>query len=342
MVTGKLFLHIGMHKTGSSSIQSSLNGFENESIRYAKLGFENHSIPIYTAFSKNFLNYHIWKRQGLSDESIIKKKEKLLRIIRKELRHLKNIIISGEDTSALEEKELTSLKKEIVDAGKEVSVIAYVRDPASFIKSEFSEMVKNGMNDLCILNYKDRFKKVFDVFGENSVDLRLFRSDSLKGGDVVKDFYDILKLPEAPNLPKKNTSLSAEAISMIYILNQIVSSTDPSKRVRKAKNKCLNLFREFFSDGQIINHEIFLCSSIKEGDIWMKKYVDIDITYSKYENYDQSFKSFQNYLNDLAEKASFELMDYSKKSLGLTFSGDIDAKKHILKIFLYFYGKTLF
>tara|TARA_B100000886_G_scaffold122672_1_gene82612 strand:- start:2343 stop:3371 length:1029 start_codon:yes stop_codon:yes gene_type:complete len=342
MVTGKLFLHIGMHKTGSSSIQSSLNGFENESIRYAKLGFENHSIPIYTAFSKNFLNYHIWKRQGLSDESIIKKKEKLLRIIRKELRHLKNIIISGEDTSALEEKELTSLKKEIVDAGKEVSVIAYVRDPASFIKSEFSEMVKNGMNDLCILNYKDRFKKVFDVFGENSVDLRLFRSDSLKGGDVVKDFYDILKLPEAPNLPKKNTSLSAEAISMIYILNQIVSSTDPSKRVRKAKNKCLNLFREFFSDGQIINHEIFLCSSIKEGDIWMKKYVDIDITYSKYENYDQSFKSFQNYLNDLAEKASFELMDYSKKSLGLAFSGDIDAKKHILKIFLYFYGKTLF
>ena len=37
-------------------------------------------------------------------------------------------------------------------------------------------------------------KKVFDVFGENSVNLRLFRSDSLKGGDVVKDFYDILKL----------------------------------------------------------------------------------------------------------------------------------------------------
>ena len=85
----------------------------------------------------------------------------------------------------------------------------------------------------------------------------------------------------------------------------------------------------------MINHEIFLCSSIKEGDIWMKKYVDIDISHNKYENYDQSFLNFQNYLDDIAEKASFELMDYSKKSLGLTFSGDIDAKKHILKIFIF-------
>ena len=47
-------------------------------------------------------------------------------------------------------------------------------------------------------------------------------------------------------------------------------------------------------------------------------------------------------VDDIAEKASFELMDYSNKSLGLTFSGDIDAKKHILKIFLYFYGKEWF
>ena len=158
MVTGKLFLHIGMHKTGSSSIQFSLNGFENESIRYAKLGFENHSVPIYTAFSEDYLNYHIWKRQGLSDENIIRKKEELLQIIRKELRHLKDIIISGEDISALAER-INVPKKEIVDAGKDVSVIAYVRDPASYLKSEFSERVKMGMNDLFILNYKDRFKK---------------------------------------------------------------------------------------------------------------------------------------------------------------------------------------
>ena len=132
-------------------------------------------------------------------------------------------------------KRINVPKKEIVDAGKDVSVIAYVRDPASYLKSEFSERVKNGMNDLFILNYKDRFKKVFDVFGENSVNLRLFRPDSLKGGDVVKDFYDILKLPEAPNLPKKNTSLSVEAISMIYILNQIVSQLILAKKSEKQK-----------------------------------------------------------------------------------------------------------
>ena len=81
---------------------------------------------------------------------------------------------------------------------------------------------------------------------------------------------------------------------MIYILNQIVSSTDPSKRVEKQK-RLFRLFREFFSNGQMINHEIFLCSSIKEGDIWMKKYIDIDISHNKYENYDQSFLNFQNY-----------------------------------------------
>ena len=66
MVTGKLFLHIGMHKTGSSSIQFSLNGFENESIRYAKLGFENHSVPIYTAFSEDYLIIIFGNDKGLA------------------------------------------------------------------------------------------------------------------------------------------------------------------------------------------------------------------------------------------------------------------------------------
>lgn len=67
---GNITLHIGMHKTGSSSIQLALAGFDDGNTTCPDLGYENHSIPFYTAYSENHQKYHIWKRAGLDTAAI--------------------------------------------------------------------------------------------------------------------------------------------------------------------------------------------------------------------------------------------------------------------------------
>jgi len=41
----KIFLHIGMHETGSTAIQFAFNGYDDGRVLSAPLGSENHSIP---------------------------------------------------------------------------------------------------------------------------------------------------------------------------------------------------------------------------------------------------------------------------------------------------------
>ncbi len=55
-------IHIGIHKTGSTSIQESLQGFYNDIFYYANLGPSNHSEPIYCLFSENPKRHHLAKR----------------------------------------------------------------------------------------------------------------------------------------------------------------------------------------------------------------------------------------------------------------------------------------
>ena len=48
-----VFMHIGMNKAGSSSIQASLKDYDDGHVRYARLGPRNHSAPIVAMFSQN-------------------------------------------------------------------------------------------------------------------------------------------------------------------------------------------------------------------------------------------------------------------------------------------------
>jgi hypothetical protein len=49
-----IWLHIGMHKTGSSSIQQSLADYSDGTLRCARLGAPNHSKAMKLLFSSRF------------------------------------------------------------------------------------------------------------------------------------------------------------------------------------------------------------------------------------------------------------------------------------------------
>ena len=48
----RCIIHIGMHKTGSTSIQRSLQGYRDDRFQYARLGkTANHSLAMYSLFA---------------------------------------------------------------------------------------------------------------------------------------------------------------------------------------------------------------------------------------------------------------------------------------------------
>ena len=68
----KCIIHVGMNKTGSTSIQYSLDRFDDDNFLYASLGNSpNHSFPTISLFSNNPLRHQL-RRGRKRDTSAIK------------------------------------------------------------------------------------------------------------------------------------------------------------------------------------------------------------------------------------------------------------------------------
>lgn len=227
----KCYLHVGMHKTGSSSIQKSLNNHDFKGdTKYLNIGFENHSIPFYSLFSNFPEHYHIHQRSNRSFYECIKLNLEYLTKIEEELVHsTENIIISGEDISVLSVEKLRLLEKYLKLFFSDIEVIIYVRPPYSYMVSDFQERIKGGMSgegfDLLTggniyPKYKATVSKFDMIFGEDYVKVRLFDKSKLAQGDVLQDFTQTLGLTDKVKSILANESLSLEETSVIYVFNK--------------------------------------------------------------------------------------------------------------------------
>ncbi|MEM4740166.1 MAG: hypothetical protein QXS63_03715 [Zestosphaera sp.] len=220
-------IHIGMHKTGSTSIQESLRGFQNDKFYYADLGDSNHSIPIYCLFSQNPEQHHALRE--LSKAQIEKRKITIREKLIKSINNVGNriLIISGEDISLLSEEELRKFKSFLVsNINENIKIIGYIRNPFEFISSAFQEILKAHFITLDELdkvypNYKNLFEKFFKVFGEESVILKKYDPARFTDNDVVLDFCNTFGIEISKDRIKRvNESFPKEIVSLIYILRK--------------------------------------------------------------------------------------------------------------------------
>jgi len=223
----RLIIHIGMHKTGSSSIQRSLDTQRvGNNYKYCKLRAFNHSVEIYTLFSKALHPIHI--KQGINTRKellhINHKTEKLL--IGNILNYNReNLIISGEDVSSMNMDSLNRMRDFFDRYFKEILIVAYIRSPKSYIESAFQQLVRGGMGSFNLENsypnYKDRFEKFDLIFGKESVKLWKFEHKAFKNQDVVEDFCYRLNIDiNKKNIYRINESISQEALSILYLLRK--------------------------------------------------------------------------------------------------------------------------
>jgi len=224
----RCIIHIGMHKTGSSSIQSSLDGLDDATFRYADLGVSNHSLAMYSLFSEHPERHHLHKanrREGSPlDEYIEGMQTSLEKVI--ESLNGRTLIISGEDIGSLSKAGLSKLHQYFQNSFSSITIVAYVRPPAAFISSAFQQRVKGtGLNEINIKqeyrNYRESFAKFDEIFGRENVLLWKFSPSGFPSKCVVRDFCGRLgiDLPEE-KIVRVNESLSRRAISLLYTFNK--------------------------------------------------------------------------------------------------------------------------
>lgn len=219
----RLILHIGMPKTGTSSIQETLFSLgELGLVSYAKLGVANHGGIIASVFEEDS---HAWRGHrvaGRSKKEIEQFNDQALIRLKKVCEDRGQQIISGEGIWHMSEASLVKLRDFFSDHFDRIEVVGYVRSPASFIASAFQQLVKNhGLARLragtYYPHYRDKFEKFDRVFGVENVALRLFDPKQLAKGDVVVDFCQHLgESIKLESILRVNESISLEATAVLF------------------------------------------------------------------------------------------------------------------------------
>ena len=311
-------VHIGMHKTGSSSIQHNLNQTQNKNFSYFNLGSENHSIPLYSMFSKFRNTYHIHQNANRTKEDVKNFNINIDKMFKKHLEENKKyhtFVISGEDISVLSFEELMIFQKYLLAYFKKIQIVAYIRAPFSYTSSAVQELIKNDRHDLLLLTqssfpqYKKQFEKFDLVFGIENVKLNYFDRDSLKNNDITTDFLYQNKLEVVEdNFFSANESMTLEAISLIYIFNkyknQIIEGVRDTKKELKLKNTLSKIGDKKF----LLSKELLqpITNKYIEEIIWIEKRMGIKILDSNVYNSIEVISSEED-LYKVAKNAIFDL-----------------------------------
>ncbi|NDY93098.1 hypothetical protein [Ideonella livida] len=144
-MTRRCILHVGLHKTGSSSIQETL--YRNASLRgahYLDLGEANASGMVKLLFggAEQASQTPLARQQG--DEAARDLARKRLDRALAEVGPADTVIFSAEALSRLSIHGLQALQAALAPQFQSIEVVGYVRDMPGFMASAFQQRVKGG------------------------------------------------------------------------------------------------------------------------------------------------------------------------------------------------------
>lgn len=217
-------IHIGMHKTGTSSIQQSLKGFEDDSFVYADIdGRPNHSLALLNVFSekesKDGINYS--SNEDLSKEILLRLSDSIQQC------GDRTYIVSGEGISFFSKSELSNMYQYFGSYFDNVTIAAAVRAPSAYMASAFQEGMKRGGKDYLNIEhrykkYKNIFSKFDEVFGRDNVCLWKFDPSVYKNGCAVQDFCNRFGISLSDEkIVRVNESISREVVGLLLTYRKL-------------------------------------------------------------------------------------------------------------------------
>lgn len=221
----KAVIHAGMQKTGSSSIQRTFSSLDLPGWHYpAMTPVGNLSGPWIAMFEDNPELAPAFALTGTSPAEAAMLGERWRAAFEEGLGGGdRNLLFSAERVSktsrAAAERALTLLRRHFSD----ISVVAYVRPPISFMASAFQEVVRGrGENRIggsgFWPDYRWRFEKLDSTFGRDNVRLKLFDPSRFPARDVVLDFAHEIGVDVSPDdVIRVNEGFSLEATALVFV-----------------------------------------------------------------------------------------------------------------------------
>ena len=224
----KAIIHVGMSKTGTSSIQQTFAAITNEqltknptNILYPS-GDSNHSFLTALLFMKNPLRNPGFKALGLTSDDIevLKKDRRAELIAQIRASDAETFFMSSELLSSFTAGRMRKMKVFLDRHFEDAQILAYVRPPVGYMTSAFQQRLKGNLTNLELVwpKYRKRFEVMDKVFGKENVNLKIFDRNTLYKGDVVADCAKFIGFELEPDqIINKNESLSLEATALLYI-----------------------------------------------------------------------------------------------------------------------------
>lgn len=224
----ELFLHIGLPKTGTTTIQQTF--FENRKALSENFGIyypgfaPNHGTNFYSIFCERPHKYGVNVAKGRATPEEVRefnsaKFEKIRRHLKKNT--CRKLVISGERLSALHADGIARLRKFLGEFSEKQRVIVYVREPVGLATSLTQQLLKTSntleslMADPPTTHYRKSIERFISEFGRANVDIRIFDEAIQQPHGLMGDF--MAALGESPELAGKieekrsNASMSMEA-----------------------------------------------------------------------------------------------------------------------------------
>lgn len=270
------YLHIGMPKTGTTSIQQFLK------LNYNILLEKQCLFPISTLLNGNHYPL-VQMLHSTSNKKIIKYNYNLERIIYnknyktknkyilnkyiseiKKYKNISNIIFSCENFTIdiTNPMEIIKLRRILRLMGmKNIKIIIYLRPLTDFLTSWYSQDIKHGaydpdyldnigkkeINHMC--DYKNLIEMFCNVFGKDNIIVKKFEKKAFFQEDLLKDFIHTLGLnwDQKFIIPKKqNESLNLLSMELLKALNRIIPRFLPNFTLDPKRIEIQSLIQDKF------------------------------------------------------------------------------------------------
>lgn len=232
----KIYLHIGMTKTGTSSIQTTLSDGKNNvllnefDIHFPREARQKHLIV------KTFLKNTLLGTQsnGTVDE-VRNEGIALCNVFREEVCQCSasNIILSAEAIISFNIKNLEELKRFLLSVmpNANIEIIIFVREFMAWTASSKQQCMKQrgtSTKDYIKLRnggleHTKRISRVAKVFGKNNISVHKFEDACKNANGPVGYFIELLGVDKSSiskfNIIKKNQGVSYKALHLIQYIN---------------------------------------------------------------------------------------------------------------------------
>ena len=269
----KLFLHIGTHKTGTSSIQRFL--YENNTTLI------KNNVYYLKEFTNNNAHHELAKCfRDLNDD----KKKSLLLSYKDKVQTIRSgiFILSSERFGWLLKSKDVKYLYDQLDIFDEINIIVYFREPSSYLKSFYQTTVKDikvrnkisptqyfkDSKNILGTNYRVYVRKWKNIFKDSEIIIKKF--ENIKN-NLIMDFLDTIKFDLSNKFTNENMniqinkSFNFKNTEILRILNEIGINQDDFRKIKKSMLSMENMSEEEYYNKNLLEEYKKIYFDINNG-----------------------------------------------------------------------------